>query len=121
MKKSPPKTFFSPNKAKSSTCISFLFGTLEQVTFIEKSDPSDNLEDSCGNCIIQYTPPTPYLKPDCTASPLQVNYEHVKYYDGKVNCGNLFLEADIGGVINVPPTVSYPNDEIDVNDNVMFV
>ena len=77
---------------------------------------SDKLEDSCGNCINQYTPPTPYLKPDCTVSPLQVNYEHVKYYNGKVNCGNLFLEADIGGGINIPPTVIYPNDEINVDE-----
>ena len=79
------------------------------------------MEDSCGNCVIQYTPPTPYLKPDCTDSPLQVNYEHVRYYDGKVNCGNLFLEADIGGGINIPPTVGYPNDEIDVNDYYIMI
>jgi hypothetical protein len=82
---------------------------------------SDKLEDSCGNCINQYTPPTPYLKPDCTVSPLQVNYEHVKYYNGKVNCGNLFLEADIGGGINIPPAVIYPNDEINVDEYYILI
>ena len=74
--------------------------------------PSDKLEDSCQNCLIQYTPPTPYLKPDCTTDPLQVNYEHVRYYSGKVDCGNVFLEADIGGGINVPPSVVFSNEEI---------
>ena len=83
--------------------------------------PSDKLEDSCGNCINQYTPPTPYLTPDCTPSPLQVNYEHVKYYNGQVNCGNLFLEADIGGGINIPPAVIYPNDEINVDEYYILI
>ena len=83
--------------------------------------PSDKLEDSCGNCINQYTPPTPYLTPDCTPSPLQINYEHVKYYNGQVNCGNLFLEADIGGGINIPPAVIYPNDEINVDEYYILI
>merc|ERR1712156_1363592 len=69
---------------------------------------SDKLEDSCQNCEAQYIPPTPTLKPGCTKNPLQVNYKHVHYYSGKVECGNLFLEADIGGGIDIPPSVVYP-------------
>ena len=34
---------------------------------------SDKLEDSCQNCQNQYLPPTPYLKPDCTENPLNVD------------------------------------------------
>ena len=49
------------------------------------------------------------LTPECSETPLQVYYEHVKYYSGQVNCGNVFLEADIGGGINIPPKVTYPS------------
>jgi phosphatidylethanolamine-binding protein (PEBP) family uncharacterized protein len=36
-----------------------------------------------------------------------VTYDNIKYYNGKVSCGNLFLEGDIGGNISVPPVVKY--------------
>ena len=54
------------------------------------------------------------LFPECSANqpPLQVNYEHVKYYSGEVNCGNVFLEADIGGGIDIPPKVTYPSNYV---------
>ena len=82
---------------------------------------SDKLEDSCQNCETQYIPPTPTLKPDCTKNPLQVNYKHVRYYSGKVECGNLFLEADIGGGIDIPPSVVYPYEDIDPNSHYVLI
>ena len=82
---------------------------------------SDKLEDSCQNCVNQYVPPTPYLKPDCTENPLQVNYKHIRYYNGKVECGNLFLEADIGGGIDIPPSIVYPYEDIDPNSYYVLI
>lgn len=54
------------------------------------------------------------LSPECSANqpPLQVNYEHVKYYSGEVNCGNVLLETDIGGGIDIPPKVTYPSNYV---------
>ena len=82
---------------------------------------SDKLEDSCQNCVNQYVPPAPYLKPDCTENPLQVNYKHIRYYNGKVECGNLFLEADIGGGIDIPPSIVYPYEDIDPNSYYVLI
>ena len=82
---------------------------------------SDKLEDSCQNCQNQYKPPTPYLKPDCTENPLKVNYKHIQYYSEKVQCGNLFLEADIGGGIDIPPSVVYPYEDIDPNSYYVLI
>jgi len=73
--------------------------------------------------------PATYLKPDCTAFPLQVIYEEMRnehYYSGKVNCGNLFLEDDIGGGgIFSPwlqnPSVAYPDEEIDPNSYYILI
>ena len=73
--------------------------------------------------------PATYLKPDCTAFPLQVIYEEMKnehYYSGKVNCGNLFLGDDIGSndYLNPwrkNPSVAYPNEEIDPDAYYMLI
>jgi len=68
--------------------------------------PDDSPETSCKYCIANggYRED---LRFSCTNPPLRVNYSHIKYYSGEVSCGNLFLESDIGGGINVPPIVTY--------------
>jgi len=45
------------------------------------------------------------LKFTCTDIPLQVKYAHIKYYNGTVSCGNLFLESDVGGGVDIAPIV----------------
>lgn len=69
--------------------------------------PDDSPENSCKFCIANggYIEDLTFA---CTEPPLQVDYNHIKYYSGKVSCGNLFLENDIGGGINVPPVIKYP-------------
>eukprot|EP00811_Abedinium_folium_P000960 NODE_10880_length_1323_cov_4.286789.p1 GENE.NODE_10880_length_1323_cov_4.286789~~NODE_10880_length_1323_cov_4.286789.p1 ORF type:complete len:388 (-),score=108.02 NODE_10880_length_1323_cov_4.286789:89-1252(-) len=56
----------------------------------------------------------------CTASPLGVKYD-IAYYDGTVSCGNVLLEADIGGGINVPPTVTYAEAKPERFYTVLYV
>jgi len=70
--------------------------------------PDDSPENSCQFCIANggYIEDLSFA---CTATPLQVNYSHIRYYNGDVSCGNLFLESDIGGGINIPPVVKYPS------------
>jgi len=82
---------------------------------------SDAPADSCGGCIARspgylptdpgYVPTKLPLIPACTSPPLGVDYTSIRYYSGKVDCGNLFLEADIGGGINIPPVVTFPKAE----------
>ena len=53
------------------------------------------------------------LKFKCTNPTLEVGYMHgymydVQCYSGAVACGNMFREKDIGGKINVAPTVPLP-------------
>ena len=102
-------------------------------------DPFRKSAKSLPNVIIlptpdKYTPPSSsipatYLKPDCTAFPLQVIYEEMKnehYYSGKVNCGNLFLEDDIGSsdFLNPwrkNPSVAYPNEDIDPDSYYILI
>jgi len=69
--------------------------------------PDDSPASSCKFCISNggYVEDLVFT---CTQPPLQVDYSHIKYYSGKVSCGNLFLESDIGGGINVAPVVKYP-------------
>lgn len=69
--------------------------------------PDDSPENSCKFCIANggYIEDLVFA---CTHPPLQVDYSHVKYYSGKVSCGSLLSEADIGGGINVAPIVKYP-------------
>merc|ERR1711934_525032 len=48
------------------------------------------------------------LKIGCSEQPLSVEYTDIKYYSGKVDCGNLLLESDIGGTHPwIPPKVRY--------------
>eukprot|EP00750_Incisomonas_marina_P004513 INCI13477.27.p1 GENE.INCI13477.27~~INCI13477.27.p1 ORF type:complete len:217 (+),score=31.07 INCI13477.27:84-734(+) len=48
----------------------------------------------------------------CTHPALVVDYTNVVHYSGAVECGNLFLEKDIGGgSINVAPIVVLPDAE----------
>jgi len=68
--------------------------------------PDDSPGNSCKFCIANGGF-VGDLEFKCTQPALQVDYAHVKYYSGKVSCGNLFLESDIGGGINVPPVVKY--------------
>merc|ERR1712130_667501 len=70
--------------------------------------PDDSPENSCEFCIANggYIENLSFA---CTLSPLQVNYSHIKYYNAEVACGNLFLESDIGGGIDIPPVVKYPS------------
>ena len=42
----------------------------------------------------------------CTTPALSVDYLGTPHYSGVVNCGNLFLEGDIGGGKNVAPMVT---------------
>lgn len=70
--------------------------------------PDDSPQNSCEFCIANGG----YVKDltfGCTDPALQVEYTHVKYYNGKVSCGNLFLESDIGGGIDIAPVVKYPS------------
>jgi len=52
----------------------------------------------------------PSLKFECSELPvLGVSY-NIKYYNGKVVCGNLLLESDIGGTHKwIPPSVTFPD------------
>lgn len=53
-------------------------------------------------------PPAPAFRAGCSTPPLGVEYKAIKYYSGKVVCGNLLLESDIGGTHPwVPPTVTF--------------
>merc|ERR1712151_342124 len=74
--------------------------------------PDDSPENSCSFCIANGGE-VKDLEFACTEPALQVEYSHIKYYNGKVSCGNLFSEADIGGGINVPPVVRYPSAQED--------
>jgi len=47
---------------------------------------------------------------NCSSDPLHVQYD-IKYYSGRVRCGTLLLEADIGGGIDIAPTVAYRHAE----------
>ena len=98
---------------------------------------SDAPTDSCGYCIAidtshpgyeptqpGYVPEKVALIPNCTSPALGtlrivsecylssglvgVDYAHIEFYSGKVSCGNLMLESDIGGGINIAPVVTYP-------------
>jgi len=92
---------------------------------------SDAPADSCYNCIATwpnylptspgYVPNTMPLVPNCTAPALGVDYTHIKYYSGKVSCGNLMLEADIGGGVNIPPVVTYANAEKDARYTLLMI
>jgi phosphatidylethanolamine-binding protein (PEBP) family uncharacterized protein len=70
--------------------------------------PNDNPANTCKFCIANggYVED---LKFECTEPALLVNYSHIEYYNGEVSCGNLFLESDIGGGINVAPIVKFPD------------
>mmetsp|Transcript_4673 Transcript_4673/g.13062 ORF Transcript_4673/g.13062 Transcript_4673/m.13062 type:complete len:425 (-) Transcript_4673:243-1517(-) len=68
--------------------------------------PDDDPANSCVGCLAHGG----YIEDltlACTTPPLQVEYQ-VKYYSGEVTCGNLFLESDIGGGIDIAPVVKYP-------------
>jgi len=69
--------------------------------------PDDDPAHSCTGCISNggYVEDLAFV---CTSPPLQVDYDRVEHYSGEVTCGNLFLESDIGGGINTPPVVKYP-------------
>ena len=57
----------------------------------------------------------------CTDPPLDVEYS-IKYYSGKVNCGNLLLESDIGGTHPwVPPKVTFRSADREVLYTLLYV
>jgi len=56
----------------------------------------------------------------CSHTPLYVKYD-IDYYNGEVNCGTLLLEADIGGGINVQPTVKFQNAKQDHLYTLLYV
>jgi phosphatidylethanolamine-binding protein (PEBP) family uncharacterized protein len=95
---------------------------------------SDAPSDSCGYCIAidtahpgyeptqpGYVPDKVALIPNCTSPALGVDYTHIKYYNGKVECGNLMLESDIGGRINVAPVVTFAEAEASKLYTLMMV
>merc|ERR1712100_22685 len=51
---------------------------------------------------------------------LEVSYD-IKYYNSDVLCGNLFLESDIGGGINIPPTVRYGVTDAKGDQRYLFI
>ena len=57
----------------------------------------------------------------CSSPPLEVEYTHLQYYSGIVNCGNLFLRADIGGGINIAPRIVYKDAETDQHYTLIMV
>ena len=57
----------------------------------------------------------------CTNPALSVDYTNVATYSGVVSCGNLFLEADIGGGINIAPLVIWPAAKADAYYTIMMI
>ena len=55
----------------------------------------------------------------CSDPPLSIEYS-IPFYSGKVSCGNLLLESDIGGTHTwTPPTVTFPSASDDALYTVM--
>ena len=58
---------------------------------------------------------------NCTDPPLEVEYA-IKYYSGKVMCGNLLLESDIGGTHPwIPPRVTLPSADPKASYALMYI
>ena len=62
------------------------------------------------------------LTPQCSEPPLGVDYTGIKYYNGRVSCGNLLLEADIGGTHPwIPPNVTFAHASDDALYILMYI
>ena len=62
------------------------------------------------------------LTPQCSDPPLGVDYTGIKYYNGRVTCGNLLLEADIGGTHPwIPPNVTFAHASDDALYTLMYI
>ena len=58
---------------------------------------------------------------NCTDPPLEVEYK-IAYYSGKVDCGNLLLESDIGGTHPwIPPKVTFPSADPKESYALMYI
>eukprot|EP01079_Euglenida_sp_SAG-EU17-18_P008097 gene8097-7464_t len=66
------------------------------------------LAGASATCTFEGGCPWDKLSFSCSTPALNVLYSDVKHYTGVVSCGNLFLEQDIGGGINTPPLVWWP-------------
>jgi phosphatidylethanolamine-binding protein (PEBP) family uncharacterized protein len=97
-----------PCNVPGTGCNDTLFGGPPACNCVDELPlPDDSPANSCGYCL----PNGGYIEDlefACTDFLLQVEYSHIKYYSGKVSCGNLFSEADIGGGIHIAPIVKYP-------------
>jgi hypothetical protein len=62
------------------------------------------------------------LKLRCSDPPLGVEYTGIRFYSGQVSCGNLLLEADIGGTHAwIPPNVSFAGALDDALYTLMYI